>query len=183
VGIDAPDFNLRMARRLRRAGIPTVQYVSPTVWAWRQSRVAAIRAACDRVLCLLPFEESFLESHGVRARFVGHPLADRLAPDDRREAARQALGLPAEGPVVAILPGSRRAEMQRLGPVFAATAARLAESLPGLHFVSPAATPALREEFRRRLGECAPRARVLVVDGRAHEAMQAADVVLLASGT
>lgn len=183
IGIDAPDFNLRLSRRLRAAGIPTVQYVCPSVWAWRSGRVETIRAACDLVLCLLPFEQAFLERHGVTASFVGHPLADTLPADPDRGDARRSLGMEITGQVVALLPGSRSGEVTRLGTVFAQTAAWLTERLPRLKFVVPMATPALRRLFEAELQRRAPSADVLLLDGRAHEAMAAADVVLLASGT
>jgi lipid-A-disaccharide synthase len=182
VGIDAPDFNLRVERVARRAGIPTVHYVSPSVWAWREGRVKVLRESCSLVLCLLPFEADFLNARGIAAEFVGHPLADELpvAPDPA--PARAALGLPAAGPVVAVLPGSRRGEVERLGPVFAATIAWLTAREPGLHFVVPAATPALRTILAGQLAGL-PAGLVTLVDGQSQQAMVASDVVLLASGT
>lgn len=184
IGIDAPDFNLRVEKLARRAGIGTVHYVSPSVWAWRPGRVKVLRAACDQVLCLLPFEASFLQQHGVPATFVGHPLADEVPLNADRGAARQALGMPAAGTVIAILPGSRAGEVDRLGPVFAATAGWLSARVPGLRVVVPAATPALRQ---RLAGFWRPEvtggADVRIVEGQAQRAMAAADVVLLASGT
>lgn len=184
VGIDAPDFNLRLERRLKARGIRTVHYVSPSVWAWRPGRVEVLRAACDRVLCLLPFEADFLHRHAVPATFVGHPLADSIRTEPDPAPARQALELPAAGPVLAVLPGSRAGEVARLGPVFAATLAWLAGRLPGLRAVVPVATPALRA----RIEACmAPTATggvpVRLIEGNARTAMAAADVVLLASGT
>ena len=187
VGIDAPDFNLRLEQRARRAGIRTVHYVSPSVWAWRPGRVKVIRRACDRVLCLLPFEAEFLERHGIDARFVGHPLADELTGElgaaASRDQARATLGIAGDGPVLALLPGSRGGEVQRLGPPFAATAAWLAERLPGLRCVAPMARPALAAQFRAQLAEQAPGLDCVLLDGRAHDALRAADAVLLASGT
>src|ERR1700676_21347 len=136
VGIDAPEFNLRLARNLRAAGIPTVQYVSPQVWAWRQGRARSIHDSLDRVLCLLPFEKPFYDAHGMQAEFVGHPLADaiRLLPD--RRAARQGLNIDADAHVVALLPGSRRGEVARLAGEFAATARWLAAQRPQLVFIA-----------------------------------------------
>jgi lipid-A-disaccharide synthase len=184
VGIDAPDFNLRVERRARRAGLRTLHYVSPSVWAWRPGRVKVLRAACDHVLCLLPFEADFLQGHGVPATFVGHPLADELPAGPDRRTARQALGLPTGGPVLAILPGSRAGELERLGPVFAATAAWLAARVPNLTAVVPMATPALRRRFGGLWTPAATGgADVRLLDGQAQDAMAAADVVLLASGT
>jgi len=182
VGIDSPDFNLRIERKLRRAGVPTVHYVSPSVWAWRRRRVKLLREACDRVLCLLPFEAEFLQAHGVAAEFVGHPLADDIPEEVDQQAARRALDL-GDGTVVAILPGSRSGEVQRLGPVFAATAAWLTRRIPGLECVAPMASPQLASQFRQVLRQHGPDCRVRVVDGRAHQAMAAADAVLLTSGT
>jgi lipid-A-disaccharide synthase len=183
VGIDAPEFNLRVARQLKRAGIPTVQYVSPQVWAWRQGRVRTIGDAVDLVLCLLPFEADFYTQHAVRAVFVGHPLADRIPLHSDPAPARAALRLPANGPVVAILPGSRVSEVQRLGAPFAATVKWLSKSRPGLSFVAPMATPETRAVFAAALAEHAARVPVTLVDGRAQEALAASDAALVASGT
>ncbi len=184
IGIDAPDFNLRVARRLRPTGLRTVQYVSPSVWAWRPGRVRVLREACDHVLCLLPFEADFLHQHGVPATFVGHPLADELATAPDASGARRLLGLPAAGPVVAMLPGSRAGELERLGPVFAATAAWLAPRTPDLTVVVPMATPALRARFANHWSPAATGGvNLSILDGQAQVAMAAADVVLLASGT
>lgn len=183
VGIDAPEFNLRVARALKQRGVSTVQYVSPQVWAWRQGRVHTIGEAVDLVLCVLPFETTFYEAHSVRAVFVGHPLADHIPFVSDRAAARAALGVEASGPVVAVLPGSRRGEVSRLGGPFAATVAWLRERRPGMEFIAPMATAAAREAFGRALAEHAPGVGVRLVDGRAQEAIAASDVVLVASGT
>ena len=183
VGIDSPEFNLRVAAELRRRGVPTVQYVSPQVWAWRQGRVRSIGQAVDLVLCVLPFETDFYAAHDVRAVFVGHPLADRIPPESDPVAARAALGLPAAGALVAALPGSRRGEVTRLGPPFAATLAWLRARRPDLGFVAPMASPAARQAFERALAEHAPGVPVTLVDGRAQQAIAASDAVLVASGT
>ncbi len=183
IGIDSPEFNLRMARALRQRGVPTVQYVSPQVWAWRQGRVRSIAESVDLVLCVLPFETAFYESHAVRAVFVGHPLADRVPVYSDPYAARAALGLPAAGPLVAVLPGSRGGEVSRLGPPFAATVAWLAARRPGLAFVAPMANAAARTTFEQALREHAPGVLVTLVDGRAQDAVAASDAVLVASGT
>lgn len=182
VGIDAPEFNLGLARRLKGA-MPTVQYVSPQVWAWRQGRVRTIGAACDLVLCLLPFETRFYDEHHVRAVFVGHPLADRIPLEVDRGAARRALGLPAEATVVAVLPGSRRGEVARLGADFAGACARLAQRRAGLSFVAPMAGAAQRELFTAQWRAKAGTLPLLAIDGGADRAIIAADVVLVASGT
>jgi len=183
VGIDSPEFNLRVAADLRRIGIPTVQYVSPQVWAWRQGRVRTIGASVDLVLCVLPFETDFYTAHDVRAVFVGHPLADRIPLHSDAAAARIALGLPVDGPLLAVLPGSRRGEVMRLGPPFAATLAWLRARRPELAFVAPMAGPAARLEFEQSLRQHAPGLEVHLVDGRAQEAIAASDAVLLSSGT
>jgi lipid-A-disaccharide synthase len=183
VGIDSPEFNLRVAKALKARGVPTVQYVSPQVWAWRQGRVRTIGNSVDLVLCLLPFEADFYHAHGVRAEFVGHPLADRIPMESDRAAARGALGLGDRGPVVAVLPGSRRAEVGRLGPPFAATIAWLAARRPDIGFVAAMAGDAARASFTDSLAAHAPGVEVRVIDGRAQDCMAASDAVLLASGT
>ena len=183
IGIDAPEFNLGMARRLKADGIRTVQYVSPQVWAWRQGRVHEIGAACDRILCLLPFEPAFYERHGIAARFVGHPLADQFPLQTDRAAARRALGLPETGEIVAVLPGSRVGEVTRLASPFAGAAAWLASRRPGVRFVAPMASAATRERFEAEWQRCAPQTPVTIVDGRSRDVLAAADVVLVASGT
>jgi lipid-A-disaccharide synthase len=183
IGIDAPEFNLGLAKRLKRAGLRTVQYVSPQVWAWRQGRVRTIGAACDMVLCLLPFEPDFYREHGVRAAFVGHPLADQIPLVVDRAAARAALGIDPRARVLAILPGSRHGEVERLAAPFAGAAALLAKRYPGLVSIAPMVTPALRELFAASCAELAPGAAVRMLDGNARGALAAADVVLVASGT
>jgi lipid-A-disaccharide synthase len=182
VGIDAPDFNLRVERRLKQRGIRTAHLVSPTIWAWRPGRVHGIGRAADLVLCLYPFEPALYERHGIRAAYVGHPLADELDDQVAPAQARAALGLAAGGPVVAMLPGSRGSELQHLSAPFAETAAWLHRRQPGLRFVAPMARPDLRAGFEAALARHAGPAWT-VLDGRSREAMQAADVVLLASGT
>jgi lipid-A-disaccharide synthase len=183
VGIDSPEFDLRVARRLKSRGVPTVQYVSPQVWAWRQGRVRTIGQSVDLILCLLPFEVDFYRAHAVEAVFVGHPLADRIPLESDQGAARASLGLGADAPVVAVLPGSRMAEVTRLGPPFAGTLAWLRARRPGITFVAPMAGGAARSEFERCLARYAPGVDVQVLDGRALECMAASDAVLLASGT
>jgi lipid-A-disaccharide synthase len=183
VGIDAPEFNLRLARDLKATGIPTVQYVSPQVWAWRQERVRSMHESVDLVLCLLPFEKRFYEAHGMPAEFVGHPLADIIPLEVNRAAARAALGLPTDAQVVALLPGSRRGEVARLADDFAATARCMAAERPGLQFIAPMASQATREIFAAALERVAPSVPVRLLDGQAQPALIAADVVLVASGT
>lgn len=182
VGIDAPDFNLGLEIALKKAGIPTVQYVSPSVWAWRQGRVRKIARAVDRVLCLLPFEKSFYDRFGIAADFVGHPLADSIPVGLSQEAARRRLGLHSAR-VVAVLPGSRRSEVMRLGPVFAAASRLLLGQLPDLAFVAPMANDTIRATFKSQLEDAAVSAHYHLLDRNAQEAMAASEVVLLASGT
>jgi lipid-A-disaccharide synthase len=183
VGIDAPEFNLRLARDLRAAGIPTVQYVSPQVWAWRQSRVRSIHESVDLVLCLLPFEKRFYDAHGMPAEFVGHPLADAIPMTVDRSAARSSLNIDPAAQVVALLPGSRRGEVARLAQDFAATARWLAARRPPLVFIAPMASAAAREIFQHGLERHAPGLEVRLIDGQAQSALIAADVCLVASGT
>jgi lipid-A-disaccharide synthase len=186
VGIDSPDFTLGVERRLRAAGMHTVHYVSPSVWAWRAGRIHGIGRAADHVLCLLPFEPPLYAAHGIPASFVGHPMADDIPLRSDQSAARRALGIPEApgGPaLVALLPGSRMGEVERLGGEFAAAAALLAARHPGLRFIAPMASAAIRARFAAQLAERAPGLRVTLVDGRSREIMTAADLVLLASGT
>jgi lipid-A-disaccharide synthase len=183
VGIDAPEFNLPLARRLKRAGIRTVQYVSPQVWAWRQGRVRTIGASCDLVLCLLPFETEFYRLHGVPAVFVGHPLADQIPLAVDHEEARRALGLDPLTPVIALLPGSRMGEVSRLAAPFAAAAARIAARRPGWQFVAPMASTAVRDEFVRQMAQVPDVPVIRVLDGEAQRALAAAEGVIVASGT
>ena len=183
IGIDAPDTNLRLARSLHAAGIPTVQYVSPQVWAWRQGRARSIRQSIDLVLCLLPFEKRFYDEHGIPAEFVGHPLADAIPENIDRDAARLALGLELNATVIALLPGSRRGEVARLAGDFAATARWLREQRPALKFIAPMASAVTREIFSKVMRRDAPKVDVHLIDGQATRALSAANAVLVASGT
>jgi lipid-A-disaccharide synthase len=186
VGIDSPEFNLGLAAWLKQRGLRTVQYVSPQVWAWRQGRVRHIGAAVDRVLCLLPFEVEFYARHAVEARFVGHPLADQIPLVVDRAAARAALGIPANRTVIALLPGSRLGEVQRLGADFAGAAMLLQRDLPQAPiFLAPMANAAVRGVFEAQVREIgADRSTDLrLIDGRSQQVLAAADVVLVASGT
>ena len=182
VGIDAPAFNLGLEARLHRAGIPTVHYVSPTVWAWRRYRLRTLRRAVDLLLTLFPFEAEFCNAHAMPATFVGHPLAEAIPPEVDRTAARAALGVADGVPLVAVLPGSRGSEIRHLAEPFLAAAAWLAERRPGVHFVLPVAAARLRPAIEQA---CArhPGLDLVLVDGQARTAMAAADVLLLASGT
>jgi lipid-A-disaccharide synthase len=183
VGIDSPDFNLPMAKKLKRAGIPAVQYVSPQVWAWRQSRVKSIRAAVDLVLCVLPFEAKFYEEHGVRAKFIGHPLADAIPLEVDKVAARAALGLPPDRPVLAVLPGSRRSEVASLAAPFLGTAAWLEGARSGLTIAVALASDAVERVFRDAASGVVTANPPHLIVGRAREVLAAADAVLTASGT
>ena len=184
IGIDAPDFNLGLERRLKHAGLPIAHYVSPSVWAWRENRAARLGASADRVLCLFPMEPAIYARHGVDARFVGHPLADHFAAHNDRAAARDALGIAADAQLLAVLPGSRHGEVQRLLPVFLDAAARLHARRPALNILIPAANATLRMQIEATLANQAPPARtVRVLDGQADLLLRAADAALLASGT
>jgi lipid-A-disaccharide synthase len=184
IGIDAPDFNLGVEQRLKQAGLLTVHYVSPSVWAWREKRAEKIGRSANRVLCLFPMEPPIYAKHGIDARFVGHPLADRFALVSDRVGARDSLQLPQQAPVLAVLPGSRPAEVARLGHIFIDAARRVAAALPGLRIVIPAANPQVHGRLGALLaGSARDETTPLLLDGHAHEAMLAADVVLLASGT
>jgi lipid-A-disaccharide synthase len=183
VGVDFKEFNLGLARRLKRAGLRTVQYVSPQVWAWRQGRARTLGEAVDLILCLFPFEPDFYREYGVRAAFVGHPLADQIPMEVDRAAARSALGIDPGARVLAVLPGSRHGEVERLAEPFAGAAELLAARYPGLVCLAPMVTPQLRELFAARCAALAPRAAMRMLDGNAHLALAAADVVLVASGT
>ena len=184
IGIDAPDFNLGVEQRLKQAGLLTVHYVSPSVWAWREKRAEKIGRSASRVLCLFPMEPPIYAKHGIDARFVGHPLADRFALVSDRVGARDFLQLPQQAPILAVLPGSRLSELARMGETFISAATKVAAALPGLRIVIPAANPQVHARLRTILAK-GPRdeAAQLLLEGNAHEAMLAADVVLLASGT
>lgn len=182
IGVDAPDFNLGLAGWLRRRGVPAVHFVSPSIWAWRQGRARSIGRQVDEVLCLFPFEPALYAAHGVPARFVGHPLADRLRPISDKVAARAAMGLDSR-PLLAILPGSRRGEVGRLGSHFVAAAVRFLDSHPGWQAVLPVASAGCAEVLTQELAGVPGAERVQRIDGRAGELLAAADLALVASGT
>lgn len=183
IGIDAPDFNLGLESRLRAAGIPTVHYVSPTFWAWRQGRVKGLRRATDLVLSIFPFEKPFLERHGVAVRYVGHPLAEQIPLVIDRTQARERLHLARGGEVVALLPGSRVSEINALAGPFLAAARLLSRQRPGIRFLLPCPKQSLRPLLDQALAEGGGGIDCQVLDGDSHGAMAAADVVLTASGT
>ncbi len=182
IGIDAPDFNLTIELQLRAAGIKTVHYVSPSVWAWRQKRVFKIRQGCDLMLTLLPFEAQFYQEHQVPVLFVGHPLADSIAMQHDPVPAREQLGLPVDAEVVALLPGSRGGEVAKLGALFVDTACYLLAEKPQLRFVIPAANQARRVQLEAILAGM-PNLPIQILDGQSQTALQACDAVLIASGT
>lgn len=182
LGIDAPDFNLGLEQRLRAAGIATVHFISPSIWAWRRERVHRIREAVGEMLCVFPFEPQAYEGTGVRATYVGHPLADVIPQQPDRARARAALGLAADRTVIALLPGSREAEVRYLLPAFLQAASLLRRQLPDAAFMLPVAAGELRGPIERQCA--AHRALDLqVIDGRAHEVMEACNGALVASGT
>lgn len=182
IGVDAPDFNLGLEKRLKAAGIKAIHFVCPSIWAWRGGRAKKMVASCDHVLCLFPFEPELLQRHGVAASYVGHPLADAIPLVPPRAAARAALGLGDGDEVVAVLPGSRRSEIQYIAPAFLHAVARLQRARPALRFVLPVA-PGLRGMVEPLVAAHAAGAPLQLLDGRSHEALAACDVTLIASGT
>ncbi|MDG2501966.1 MAG: lipid-A-disaccharide synthase [Porticoccaceae bacterium] len=182
IGIDSPDFNAGIEFKLHQAGVKTVHYVSPSVWAWRQGRIKKIKQSVDLMLCLLPFEAEFYERHQVPVRFVGHPLAGQFASQPDIQAARQQLGLDSGRPVVCIMPGSRAGEVDMMSDVFLDTARLLGASMPGLQLVIPAANQARYAQLRDILA-AQPELEISLILQQSHTAMAASDAVLLASGT
>lgn len=182
VGIDAPDFNLGLEARLKAAGMKTIHFVCPSIWAWRGSRVHQLAASADHVLCLFPFEPALLAQAGVKASYVGHPLADAIPLEVPRAASRAALGLGADEVVVAVLPGSRRGEIRHIAPAFVRAAQRLVAARPGLRCVLPIA-PGLRPMVEAIVAGAGAQDALTLVDGRSHEVLAACDVTLIASGT
>ena len=182
LGIDSPDFNLNLERRLRKSGIPVMHLVSPTVWAWRSYRVRKIRKAVDRILVLFPFEKSFYEKRGVPATFVGHPAARETAKLSK-EGSRKLLGLPQDQKIVSILPGSRESEIRHLSSTFVGSIRRLAEADPALSFLIPFASDRVKQQFLSLVSLEGLARQIRLVDGQARECLSASDVALLASGT
>jgi lipid-A-disaccharide synthase len=182
IGIDAPDFNFGLEARLKTAGIPTVHFVSPSFWAWRAGKLANLKASADHVLCIFPFEPPLLAQHGIAATYVGHPLASVIPQEPDRRAARAALGLPADGPVVALLPGSRESEIRYLAARFLAAARLILQRRPATRFVLPA-MPALRAAVEQAAQAGGLGNRLLIVTGQSQRVLAACDVTLIASGT
>jgi len=183
IGIDAPDFNLTLLEQLREKGIPTIQYVSPQVWAWRRYRVKKIARAVDCVLALFPFEADFYREHNVPVQFVGHPFADQIPLATDKHPARVNLGLPEDVTIVAILPGSRVSEVKYLAETFIKTANYCYQQRQDIHFVIPFANQIVRDVFVKYAGDLTDKLPLTFVDGRAREVMGAADAILMASGT
>lgn len=182
IGIDSPDFNLTLEGHLKEAGIPTVHYVSPSVWAWRQGRVHKIARSVDLMLTLLPFEAEFYREHKVPVTFVGHHLADELPLEVDVDAARRSLAIAPEARLVALLPGSRSNEVEKLGPVFMQAARECLKRDPALQFIIPAASPDRYRQLHHQLAAFADLP-IQLIQGQSQTAMAAADVVLMASGT
>ena len=184
VGVDAPDFNLDLELKLKAAGIPTAHFVSPSIWAWRGERIDKIRRAVEHMLVIFPFEQEIYDKAGIPATYVGHPLAEMLAPSPDRAAAREQLRLPVTAKVIVLLPGSRLSEVGQMADTFIETAGQIAAAVPDAQFLVPLVNRSTRELFetalyRREAGEL----NLTILFGHAHEAMAAADVVLAASGT
>lgn len=183
VGIDAPDFNLPLEGKLKQRRIPTVHYVSPSVWAWRQKRVFKIAKATDMVLAFLPFEKAFYDRFGVPCRFIGHTMADSMPLQPDKQAARAYLGIAADAPCLALLPGSRAAEVGMLSADFLQTIILLRQHFPQLEVLVPLVNAKRRAQFEQIKAQIAPDVKVHLLDGQAREAMIASDAALLASGT
>jgi len=183
VGIDAPDFNLRLELQLKNAGIKTVQYVSPSIWAWRQKRIFKVAAATNLVLALLPFEKDFYDVYGFPCAYIGHTLADEIDPNMDKTRARAALGLKENGQVLALMPGSRSSELKYNSDMYLLAALKLAKKHPELSFVMPLVNEQRKAQFLARKAVIAPDLDISLIDGRSREVMAASDAIILASGT
>lgn len=182
IGVDAPDFNLDLEYALKAQGVPTVHFVCPSIWAWRADRIAKIRDSVDHVLCIFPFEEALLASHGIAATYVGHPIAQAIAMQTDTAAAKLALGLDPARPVVALLPGSRASEITYLAERFIQASQRMRAVQPNLQFVLPA-MPALKSRIDAMVARQQMTLHIQVLSGQSHQALAACDVTLIASGT
>lgn len=181
IGVDAPDFNLDLAKKLRQSGIPTIQFVCPSVWAWRAERLKKIRDSVDHVLCLFPFEPALLAKHGIEATYVGHPIAHTIPDQANKEQARQQLGIPSKELVLTVMPGSRPSEVFQLATLFLQAAALLQQQHPSMHILLPVA-PGLMPAIQAQVNQNGL-SHLHLLDGQSHVAMAAADLVLVASGT
>ncbi len=182
IGVDAPDFNLDLEAALKAHGVKTVHFVCPSIWAWRADRIEKIKRSADHVLCIFPFEPALLAAHGIAATYVGHPLAAVIPMQPDRQAARRKLGLRDEDTVIAILPGSRKSEIQYLASRFFQAAALVKRAQPAVKFIVPA-IPALQSLIERLADEAGMRADVQIITGQSHAVLAACDVTLIASGT
>ena len=183
IGVDVPDFNLGLAEKLKKRGIPTVHYVSPTVWAWRQYRIRKIRRSIDQMLVLFPFEVDYYQKHQVSASFVGHPIADQIQKPDRERARRRLeLDIEREHCLIALMPGSRSHEILRHGGIMIEAARLLFRSDPTFRFILPFASPRMRQVFHGQFGEVAD-IPITFIDGRSREVLEAGNFAVLASGT
>ena len=182
IGIDAPDFNLELERQLKAKGVKTVHFISPSIWAWRPERIEKIRAACDHVLCIFPFEKPLYDAAGIAATYVGHPLANVIPMQPDRLAARQALGLQADDKVVAVLPGSRASEIEYIAEKLFQAVAHMGKAQPAIKFIVPA-IPALRSNIEAAAQKVGVHSVVQIVKGQSHAVLAACDVTLIASGT
>ncbi|WP_299873162.1 lipid-A-disaccharide synthase [uncultured Cocleimonas sp.] len=183
VGIDAPDFNLKIEKKLYQAGIPAVHYVSPSFWAWREGRVKKMVNAMSLMLTLFPFEVDFYKKHGIKAEFTGHPLADEIPVDADPIVAREQLGLANDAFILAVLPGSRMGEIKRIAPDFLKGLKLIYQKHPDWTFVSPLINEKVKQEFDNLKQEIAPEVPITYIDGQSRLVMQAADQILMASGT
>jgi lipid-A-disaccharide synthase len=182
IGVDAPDFNLALESALKAEGIKTVHFVCPSIWAWRPERIEKILRSVDHVLCIFPFEPALLAKHGVAATYVGHPLANVIPMHPDKEAARAALGLSGAHQVVAILPGSRRSEINHLALRFFQAAALILQQRPQTRFVVPV-VPGFKAQVQKLAQQSGIGAQLQLIDGQSHVALAACDVTLIASGT
>lgn len=183
VGVDAPDFNLNLELALRESGVPTVHVVCPSIWAWRMERVHKIKAACSHVLCIFPFEPEILAKEGISATYIGHPMAALVPATIDPKAYRTKLGLQTEGQLLAVLPGSRSAEVKHIGPAFVQACVELLKQKPGLRFVTPMPPASKLLDMFRTMIPPQLLDRWTLIEGKSHECMAAADAVMLASGT
>lgn len=182
IGVDAPDFNLDLEATLRAAGVPTVHFICPSVWAWRAHRLQTMVQSCDHVLCIFPFEPELLAQHGIAATYVGHPLASHIPMDGDARAAALSLGLDPDRPVVAVLPGSRASEIEAIANTFIQTAALLCAQRPQVQCVLPAA-PGMHTRLSEAIAQAGMTGRIMLLKGQSHAALAACDVALVASGT